>query len=59
MAHASTADLEQLVRACAEVLEGTWADKYSERLVADSPPFWPSQLQGIAQALWVLENVGG
>ena len=24
----------------------------------DAPPFWPSQRQGIAQALWVLEHVG-
>ena len=49
---------EALARACAEVLEGAWANKYVGTPGGDAPPFWPSQRQGIAQALWVLEHVG-
>jgi hypothetical protein len=49
---------DALARACAEILEGTWATKYVGVPTADAPPFWPSQRQGIAQALWVLEHVG-
>jgi hypothetical protein len=40
------------------VLEGTWANKYVGTPGRDAPVFWPSQRQGIAQALWVLEHVG-
>jgi superfamily II DNA or RNA helicase len=50
---------EALGRACAEILEGSWASKYLGSPSVDAPPFWPSQQQGIAQALWILENVGG
>jgi SNF2-related domain/Helicase conserved C-terminal domain len=48
---------EALARACAELLEGDWT-----RNVAARPAFgdelWPSQRAGIAQALWVVENLG-
>ncbi|WP_437713001.1 SNF2-related protein [Sorangium sp. So ce448] len=51
---------EALARACASVLEGEWAKRY---VPADDPqalerPLWPHQRQGLAQALWILENVG-
>ena len=48
---------EALARACADLLEGDWArpvissqEKHAE--------LWPSQRTGIAQALWVVENLG-
>ncbi|MCU0545171.1 MAG: SNF2-related protein [Oscillatoriaceae cyanobacterium Prado104] len=48
-----------LARACAELLEGEWAKKYKPtNYFSDEPLLWPSQEQGIAQAIWVLENVG-
>ena len=60
--HASlqTVDWETaLGRACGEVLDGAWARKYTAAPpLADALPLWPSQVQGIAQAMWVLENVG-
>lgn len=50
---------EALARACAELLEGTWAARYaSGSSVYDGPALWPSQEQGIAHALWILENQG-
>lgn len=50
---------EALARACAELLEGEWAEGYLENQVAlGDTTLWPSQKAGIAQALWVLENVG-
>jgi SNF2-related domain len=50
---------EALARACAEVLEGDWARRYiAAAETGDTPPLWPTQRQGIAQALWVMENVG-
>lgn len=51
---------EALGRACGEVLEGSWAARYTSATteLGDVPPLWPSQQQGIAQAMWVLENVG-
>jgi hypothetical protein len=50
---------EALARACAEVLEGHWAAQYTRPpQLGDAPPLWPSQEQGIAQAMWVLEHVG-
>jgi len=50
---------EALARACAEVLEGDWARRYLEiQLLPGDLPLWPSQKQGIAQALWLLETVG-
>ncbi|MBC8123401.1 MAG: helicase, partial [Gemmatimonadaceae bacterium] len=50
---------EALCRASAEILEGEWA----ERLIAapstpGAAPLWPSQKKGIAQALWVIDNIG-
>lgn len=50
---------EALARACAEVLEGDWAKRYLPRSAGNSRhALWPSQEQGIAQAMWVIENVG-
>ena len=49
---------EALGRACAELLEGKWARGYQPVLLGDGPPLWPSQEQGLVQAMWVLENVG-
>ena len=46
---------EALARACAEILEGDWAPTVSG---GSDASLWPSQEQGIAQSLWVLENVG-
>jgi superfamily II DNA or RNA helicase len=48
-----------LARACGELLEGEWAKKYKPtNYWSDEPLLWPSQEQGIAQAIWVIENVG-
>jgi CTP:molybdopterin cytidylyltransferase MocA len=50
---------EALARACAELLEGEWAERYlREDYLADSARLWPSQRQGIAQALYVLSQQG-
>lgn len=50
---------EALARACAELLEGQWAKDYLDaQPFAGDKPLWPSQQQGIAQALWILETVG-
>jgi hypothetical protein len=49
---------EALGRACAELLDGKWARSYQPVLLGDARPLWPSQVQGLAQAMWVLENVG-
>lgn len=50
---------EALARACAELLEGDWAIRYTQGLqYSDEAALWPSQYQGIAHALWVIENVG-
>lgn len=50
---------EALARACAELLEGTWARRYARGPALDEgPQLWPSQQQGIAHALWILENQG-
>ena len=50
---------EALARASAELLEGDWVREYlkAQMFVGDLP-LWPSQEQGIAEAMWVLENVG-
>lgn len=48
---------EALARAAGELLEGEWAARY----VAGDHTYdalWPSQQLGIAQALWIAENVG-
>lgn len=50
---------EALARACAELLEGEWAEKYlREDYLSQTHSLWPSQKQGIAQALYVLSNQG-
>ena len=48
---------EALAKACADLLEGEWAARY---LAGDASGrrLWPSQRLGIAQALWIAENVG-
>ncbi len=48
---------DALARACADLLEGEWAERYlggSGRATT----LWPSQRAGIAQALWVTKSVG-
>lgn len=49
---------EALARACAELLEGDWAGRYVRTDAAEVQALWPSQRAGIAQALWIIENVG-
>jgi hypothetical protein len=49
---------EALARACGELIEGDWARAYLARFDLGEAPLWPSQVQGVAQALWLLENVG-
>ena len=50
---------EALARGCAELLEGEWARAYlQQQLLPHDKPLWPSQVQGIAQALWLIETVG-
>jgi superfamily II DNA or RNA helicase len=49
---------EALARACAELLEGVWAERYMTSGGAAELELWPSQRAGIAEALWITENVG-
>lgn len=49
---------EALARAAAELLEGSWAQLPSSQFADSLARLWPSQRQGIAQALWILDNVG-
>lgn len=50
---------EALARACAELLEGEWAQAYLRgEYLPDEANLWPSQRQGIAQALYILSNQG-
>lgn len=48
---------EALARACADLLEGQWAVRYLAGQMGTAP-LWPSQISGIAEALWVVETVG-
>jgi hypothetical protein len=48
---------EALARASADLLEGQWAEGYLATLEG-AETLWPSQRYGIAEALWVVENVG-
>jgi len=48
---------EALARACADLLEGQWASRYLGSSGTQAR-LWPSQVAGIAQAMWVVENVG-
>ncbi len=51
---------EALGRACGELLEGDWAQKHiKSHLAGSGHELWPSQKVGIAQAMWMVENVGG
>lgn len=50
---------EALGRACGELLEGDWAQKYIKtHFASHGRELWPSQKVGIAQAMWMVENVG-
>lgn len=50
---------EALARACAELLEGEWAQAYLRGdYLPDEASLWPAQRQGIAQALYILSNQG-
>lgn len=50
---------EALARACAELLEGEWAQAYLRReYLPQEGQLWPSQRQGIAQALYILTRRG-
>lgn len=50
---------ESLARACAELLEGRWADEYIEAtLPVSHTTIWPSQRKGVAQALCILDQLG-
>jgi hypothetical protein len=50
---------EALARACAELLEGEWAEAYlRENYLGEAGSLWPSQKQGIAQALAILSERG-
>ena len=48
---------EALARACADLLEGQWAAGYLGATAGISR-LWPSQVAGIAEALWVVVDVG-
>jgi len=48
---------EALAKACADLLDGEWAERYLANDIA-ARALWPSQRLGIAQALWITENVG-
>jgi hypothetical protein len=51
---------EALARACVELLEGEWADRYLQSLsIQADVRLWPSQRKGIGQALYLLETAGG
>ncbi len=48
---------EALARACAELLEGEWAEQYlNDDYLSDTKTLWPAQRQGIAQALTILSQ---
>jgi len=50
---------EALARACAELLEGSWAEDYLRHAGPEpGEELWPSQVRGIAQALMLLRQVG-
>lgn len=51
---------EALARACSELLESEWANHYLESLNEIDPvKLWPAQRQGIGQALYLIDTVGG
>jgi superfamily II DNA or RNA helicase len=50
---------EALARASAELLESYWANHYLESMIEIEPAnLWPSQRQGIGQALYLLDTLG-
>jgi hypothetical protein len=49
---------QALARACADLLEGFWADRYLTAGGGETGSLWPSQRAGIAQALWITSQVG-
>ncbi len=49
---------EGLGKACAELLEGEWAKPLFGDEYFGGAALWPSQSQGIAQALYILSNQG-
>jgi hypothetical protein len=50
---------EALGRACGELLEGDWLRSRLKILdYGQLAPMWPSQQQGVAQAMWILESMG-
>lgn len=50
---------EALARACAEILDGRWARRYTlADPLDDGPALWPAQRQGLAQAMWLIDQVG-
>ena len=50
---------EAVARACAALLDGDWAiDLLRELEQAEHIRLWPSQREGIARALWILERQG-
>lgn len=49
---------EALAVAAADLLEGEWAKRYVDAAVGSGSSLWPSQRSGIAQALWIIDNVG-
>lgn len=51
---------EAVARAVAELLEGEWIKDYINSLEYDEDlSLWPSQIEGITQALWISRNIGG
>jgi hypothetical protein len=50
---------EALARAASELLEGDWSKRFIEpQKTSWGRALWPAQIQGIGQAMWVLENSG-
>lgn len=49
---------EALARALGELLDGDWVTALVPDRAGPAPPLWPAQRQGLAQALWVLDQVG-
>ncbi len=50
---------EALARAIAEILEGSWLQKYPQVFdLLNNVQIWPSQVQAIGQALYILDNHG-
>ena len=51
---------EALARGCAEILEGKWARRYLASLaLGETSVLWPYQIEGVAQALYLAQKVGG